>query len=97
MPTYVVLINWTDQGLKAARDSVERYEASSRTLEPMGLTITESYWTMGPYDIVNIIDAPDDETVTAGVLAITGAGNVRAITMRAFSSDETRAIVAKLG
>jgi len=54
MPTYVLLVNWTDQGVRTARGTVDRYEASRRNLEQMGVTIRETYWTIGPYDIVSI-------------------------------------------
>ena len=96
MPTYVLLVNWTDQGVRTARDSVDRYEASRQNLEQMGVTIRETYWTIGPYDIVSIGEAPDDETMTAAALAIAGEGNVRTTTLRAFNPDETRAIIAKV-
>ena len=48
MPTYVLLVSWTDQGVRTARDSVDRYEASRQNLEQMGVTIRETYWTIGP-------------------------------------------------
>ena len=96
MPTYVLLVSWTDQGVRTARGSVDRYEASRQNLEQMGVTIRETYWTIGPYDIVSIADGPDDETMTAAALAISGEGNVRTTTLRAFNPDETRAIIAKV-
>ena len=96
MPTYVLLVNWTDQGVRTARDTVDRYEASRESLEQLGVTMRETYWTMGPYDIVSIGEAPDDETMTAAALAIAGEGNARTITLRAFSGDEARAIIAKV-
>ncbi len=97
MPTYVLLVNWTDQGVRTARDTVDRYEASRQNLEQqMGVTIRETYWTIGPYDIVSIGEAPDDETMTAAALAIAGEGNVRTTTLRAFNPDEARAIIAKV-
>ncbi len=96
MPTYVLLVNWTDQGVRTARDTVDRYEASRQKLEQMGVTIRETYWTIGPYDIVSIGEAPDDETMTAAALAIAGEGNVRTTTLRAFNPDEARAIIAKV-
>jgi uncharacterized protein with GYD domain len=96
MPTYVVLFNWTDQGIKAAKETVDRYEAGRQRLGELGVTVRETYWTIGPYDIVSIGEAPDDETMTAAALALAGEGNVRSTTMRAFDSEEERAIIAKL-
>jgi uncharacterized protein with GYD domain len=96
MPTYVLLVNWTDQGVRTAKDTVDRYEASRQNLGKMGVTIRDTYWTIGPYDIVSIAEAPDDETMTGAALAISGEGNVRTTTLRAFTADETRGIVAKV-
>jgi uncharacterized protein with GYD domain len=96
MPTYVLLVNWTDQGVKTAKDTVDRYERSRANLEKMGVTVRETVWTMGAYDLVSIADGPDDETMTAAALAISGEGNARTTTLRAFTADEERKILAKL-
>jgi uncharacterized protein with GYD domain len=96
MPTYVVLVNWTDQGARTAKDTVDRYESGRQRLEQMGVSIRETYWTMGSYDVVSIGEAPDDETMTAAALALAGEGNARTTTLRAFGPDEARAIIAKV-
>lgn len=95
MPTYISLISWTDQGIKAFEDSVDRYEAAQQLAAKVGATLSASYWTLGPYDVVAISEAPDDETATAFALAISSQGNVRTTTMRAFGADEMRGIIAK--
>jgi uncharacterized protein with GYD domain len=95
MATYVSLISWTDQGIRAFKDTVDRAEAAQALAGKFGGTLKEIYWTLGPYDIVAISDAPDDESATAFALALSSQGNVRTTTMRAFSADETRAIVAR--
>ncbi len=97
MPTYVSLINWTEKGVAAFKDTVDRAEAGKALAANFGGSLTEIYWTLGPYDIVAVSEAPDDETATAFALALSSQGNVRTTTMRAFSADEMRGIVAKAG
>jgi uncharacterized protein with GYD domain len=96
MPNYVVLMSWTEQGARAAKDSVDRYEAGRSQLEGMGVRLRETLWTIGPYDVVNVVEAPDDETLAAGMLAVAGQGNVRTLTMRAFDSGEMRSVVGRM-
>ena len=95
MPTYISLISWTDQGIKAFEDSVDRYEAAQELGQKFGVSLTATYWTLGPYDVVAISEAPDDESATAFALALSSQGNVRTTTMRAFGTDEMRGIIAK--
>ncbi len=95
MPRYVTLINWTDQGIAGFEDSVDRYEAAQQQFEGLGVRFVDIYWTLGEHDIVSVIDAPDDESVTAALLKLGSAGNVRTKTMRAFSRDEMRAVIDK--
>jgi uncharacterized protein with GYD domain len=97
MPTYVTLINWTDQGVKNYKDTVDRYEGAQETIGASGATFRDCYWTIGPYDIVAILDAPDDETATAALLSIGGQGNIRTTTLRAFNADEMRGVIEKAG
>jgi uncharacterized protein with GYD domain len=97
MPSYVTLINWTDQGVQGYKDSVDRYEAFQQAVGGTGVRFTDIYWTIGPYDLVGIAEAPDDETLTAALLTVGGLGNIRTTTLRAFSPDEMRAIIAKAG
>jgi uncharacterized protein with GYD domain len=95
MPTYVALIDWTEQGVRGFKDSVDRYEAASGQLEALGVDFKQVYWTLGTHDIVSIIDAPDDETLAAGLLAVAGQGNIRTTTLRAFTGDEMRSVIGK--
>jgi uncharacterized protein with GYD domain len=97
MPTYISLINWTDKGIAAFKDTVDRAEAGKQLAGSFGGTLKEIYWSIGPYDIVAISEAPDDESATAFALALGAQGNVRTTTMRAFSGDEMRAIIARAG
>ncbi len=97
MPTYVALFNWTDQGVRTAKDSVQRYEEGRAAMEQMGVTLQTILWTQGRYDLVGVIDAPDDATLAASLLELAGAGNVRTKTLRAFDEGEMQALVGKLG
>jgi uncharacterized protein with GYD domain len=96
MPRYVVLSDWTEQGVRNVKDTLDRYEAANRQLEGLGVRFVDNYWTLGDHDIVSIIDAPDDESLAAGLLAIAGAGNLRTTTLRAFSADEMGGVIGKL-
>ena len=62
MPTYVVLMNWTDQGIRTARETVQRRDQADALAERHGARIEQVYWTVGPYDLVTIVEAPDDES-----------------------------------
>ena len=95
MPRYVTLINWTDQGIAGFQDSVDRYEAAQQQFEGLGVRFVDIYWTLGEHDIVSVVEAPDDESVTAALLKLGSGGNVRTKTMRAFSRDEMRAVIDK--
>jgi uncharacterized protein with GYD domain len=95
MPRYVSLIDWTQQGIANFKDSVDRYEAAQQQFEQLGVRFVDTYWTLGEHDIVGVIEAPDDETATAALLALGSQGNVRTKTMRAFSAEEMRALIQK--
>lgn len=95
MATYVVLSDWTQQGVANFEDSVDRFEAARSQFERMGVQFKEIYWTFGGHDMVNIVEAPDDETLAAAVLKVASLGNLRTTTLRALSADEMRAVIAK--
>jgi uncharacterized protein with GYD domain len=97
MPTYVTLMNWTDQGVRTVRDTVHRREQADALAEKHGARIEQVYWTVGPYDIVAIIEAPDDESATAMLLELSSAGNLRTTTLRAYGREEMSGIVQRLG
>jgi uncharacterized protein with GYD domain len=95
MPTYVTLINWTDQGVRSYKDTVDRYEAAQQAVGQTGASFKSIYWTIGPYDIVGILEAPDDETAMAALLAVAGQGNIRTTTLRGFDPAEMKGVIAK--
>jgi len=95
MPTYVSLINWTEKGVAGFKDTLDRAEAGKQLAGKFGGSLKEIYWTLGPHDIVAVSEAPDDESATAFALALSSQGNVRTTTMRAFSADDMKGIIAK--
>lgn len=97
MPTYIALIDWTEQGVQNFKDTVDRYEAARGQLETLGVTFKDIYWTLGAHDIVGVLDAPDDETLSAGLLAVAAQGNLRTTTLRAFDANEMRGVIGKVG
>ena len=97
MPTYIALIDWTDQGVRDFKSSVDRYEAARDRLEGLGVRFTDVHWTLGAHDIVAVIDAPDEETLAAALLVVAAQGNIRTTTLRAFTADEMRSVIGKVG
>ena len=97
MPTYVVLMNWTDQGVRTARETVHRREQADALAQKYGARIEQVYWTVGPYDLVTVVVAPYDESAIALLVELGSAGNLRTITLRAYGSEEMSRIIERLG
>jgi len=96
MATYIALSSFTDQGIRNVKDSTKRADAVKEAAKKFGASMTQIYWTLGRYDLVAVIEAPDDKSATAFALSIGAAGNVRTETLRAFSKEEMNGIVAKM-
>ena len=96
MPTYVSLINYTDQGIRNIKDSPKRLDAAKKLIKDMGGELKAVYLTMGSYDLVTVAEAPNDETVAKFVLTLAAAGNVRTVTLKAFPEAEYRKLVSTL-
>ena len=96
MATYIVLGNFTDQGLRHARESTKRAEAFREMARVLGVGIKNIYWTMGQYDVVVVIDAPDNATATTLNISLGALGNVRTQTLPAFTADEMAHVIAKM-
>jgi uncharacterized protein with GYD domain len=96
MATFVMLVSFTDQGVRNVKDTIKRSDAFKEMAQRAGVTVRELYWTLGPCDVIAIGDAPDDETATALALSVSSQGNVRTQTLRAFSRDEMSTIVGKM-
>jgi len=97
MPTYVTLINWTDQGIKNIKDTMKRAKDAEEAMGKLGVRFKSILWTVGPYDIVAVVEADDEESATAALLALGTQGNVRTTTMRGYNAEEIGRIVGKLG
>jgi uncharacterized protein with GYD domain len=94
MPTYIVLYNFTERGLRNIRETIERADEVRQQQEDLGFKIAGMYWTLGHYDLVVLVEAPDEESMMAGLLNIAEAGNVSSQTLRAFSPDEMKRVLA---
>ena len=97
MPTYVSLLNFTDQGIRTIRDTTQRGERAAQTAQKYGISFKGLYWTVGPYDLVNVFEAPDEESATAYMLEVGSGGAVRSTTLRAYEREEMSGIIERLG
>jgi uncharacterized protein with GYD domain len=96
MPRYVVLVNWTEQGVKNVKQTLQRTDSGGKLADKHGLKLEQAYWTVGPYDMVTIFEAPDDEALSAHLLEIGSLGNVRTTTLRAYNEEEMSGILQRL-
>jgi uncharacterized protein with GYD domain len=96
MATYIVLGNFTEQGIRNVKDTTKRAEALRGAGRKLGCTVKDVYWTLGQYDVACIVDAPDDASITALGLSIGALGNVRTQCLRAFNADEIGKILGKM-
>jgi uncharacterized protein with GYD domain len=97
MAKFVALLNWTDQGIRNAQDTVTRFEQARDAMRQMGVSFDTILWTMGRYDIVAILEAPEAKTVATALAQLGQAGNVRTETLVGFTSDEMRGMLQSLG
>lgn len=96
MVTYVVLAKFTDQGIRNAKESPKRANAFKEMAKTFGVTVKDIVWTQGQYDVVTIVEAPDESSAMSLNLSLGALGNVRTETMRAFSAAEMTTIVDKM-
>ncbi len=97
MATYIMLFNYTDQGIRGFKESPKRQEAARETARTFGVELKEIYLTMGLYDFVGIAEATEDQAVAKFALSLGALGNVRTTTLKAFTQAEFRDIVQSLG
>jgi uncharacterized protein with GYD domain len=97
MPTYIGLLNWTDQGVQGFKETVSRYRAAKQAFEAQGVRFRDIYWTMGDTDIVAVLEADDEAALAAATLQLGAQGNIRTRMMRAFSEQEMEGIVGRAG
>jgi uncharacterized protein with GYD domain len=96
MATYVVLANFTDQGIRNAKDSPKRAEAFKEMAKDFGVTVRDLLWIQGRYDILTILEAPDELSVMALSVSAGALGNIRTETLRASSMEDVTKIVGKM-
>jgi uncharacterized protein with GYD domain len=97
MPTYISLVNWTEQGIRDVKETLPRADRSAELAHKHGCRLLQLYWTVGPYDIVSIFEAPDDESATAYLLEVGSRGEVRTTTLRAYDGEQMSGIIQRLG
>jgi len=96
MPTYISLIRYTDQGTRNIKESPKRLDAAKKAFKAMGGELKQWYLAMGRYDAVVVSEGPDDETAVKLTLAISAQGSIRTETLRVFTEDEYRKLIAAL-
>jgi len=96
MVTYIGLMNFTDKGLQSVKSTTQRAAAAKEVAGRYGVTMREIWWTLGNHDIVCVLDAADEQSLTAFELAISSQGNVRSQSLRAFSAAEMEKVLARL-
>lgn len=95
MPTFVGLVNLTDQGIKNVKESPQRFEAFNAMAEKAGIKVKCVYYTQGQYDMVTIFEGSDEATMVS-FLKLASLGNARTQTMRAFSVEEMKGFISKM-
>jgi len=96
MPIFVGLVKFTDQGIKNVKDTTKRAKSFREMAEKAGVKVKEILWTLGRYDLVLVVDAPNDETMTRLALALGMLGNAKTETLKAFSAQEMDQILKGL-
>ncbi len=96
MATFITTIKFTQQGIKGIDDTTKRAAAFKAAAKKLGVKVTNIYWTLGDYDGLLILEAPDDETATTALLHLGASGNVHTTTVRAFTAAEMDKITAKV-
>ena len=97
MPTYISLLNFTDQGIRTVNETIQRVDSATERAQQFGVSLQSSYWTVGPYDLVITLEAPDDQSATAFLLDAASRGAVRTTTLRAYDREEMSSILGQLG
>ena len=96
MQTYIWLVKFTDQGIRNVKETTKRAKSFKEMAEKKGVKVKEILWTMGRFDLVLVIDAPNDETISSLTLGLGMSGNVKTETLKAFSAQEMDQILKGL-
>jgi uncharacterized protein with GYD domain len=95
MSTFIAVINFTDQGVRAVKESPARLAAAGKLAEALGVKVKEAFWTLGQYDMIVIAEGAD-EAIAAWMYKVGSLGNIRSTTLRAFNAAEMQKIVGKM-
>ena len=95
MATFILLMNFTDQGIRNVKDTLARFEAFKALVEAQGGKVKSAYWTLGSYDVVFTVEGTEEAIMTTS-LKLGSLGNVRTQTLRAFSADEMKNLISKM-
>jgi uncharacterized protein with GYD domain len=96
MATYVILANWTDQGIRNVKDTIPRAQHFRNLCEQRGVKVLSFYWTQGRYDNIVVVEAPEEQAVMASIFASCQMGNIRSETLRAFNESDMSAILQQV-
>jgi uncharacterized protein with GYD domain len=96
MPTFILSLSWTDQGIRSVKDAPKRAQASRELAQKLGIEIKEVYLTSGDDDLLVIVDTPNGDNVAKYALALGSQGNVRTRTARAWPQSEFQKLIAEL-
>ncbi len=96
MATYLSLLKFTEHGIKHVKDTCKRAADFKAGASKLGIEIKSQYWCMGAYDGVIVFEAPDDNTATAAMLALSALDNVTTQTARTFTAAEMGALLGKV-
>ncbi len=96
MATYILLLNYTQQGIANVKESANRLDSAKKFFKSVGAEIKQTFLVTGRYDLVVVVEAPNDETMAKICLSVGSMGNVRTETLRAFPEDEYRKIITSL-
>jgi uncharacterized protein with GYD domain len=97
MATYIMLVNWTEQGIRNVKDSPGRLDAAKQLCKKHGAEFKQFFMTMGTHDMVVVVEAPGDDAIAKIALALGAAGNVRTTTLKAFDEADYRRLIGSLG
>jgi uncharacterized protein with GYD domain len=97
MPHYIILLRWTEQGIRNVKESPKRARDLLTGFEKKGgQKVVGDYYTFGEYDGVLVLEAPNDETIMSFLLDAESQGNFRSVTLKAFPMSEAGKIIKKL-
>jgi uncharacterized protein with GYD domain len=96
MPTFIIMMNWTEQGIRNVKDAPKRAAAARETAKKLGVEIKQTYLTNGHFDLVSIVESPSGDNIAKFCMQIGALGNVRTSTARAWPESEYHKLISEL-